>query len=371
MAGAPPPDWAMMSRLMRVDCEPVIEALAITSHIEAGELHAHMRNGMRVVVELRGEKRGLFLDKSDGSGGDTLELVHRILGQPDHRVAYDWGKAFFGVGNNDAVRALAARREVVTGEQRRQVEEKLSFTDRVRRGISRYLGGTGAPSVAWPQPPELAAYLAGRGIQPQNLPGPGALKTLRFSKAQWHRESERDWPAMLAPIIDPRRRKIIAAHLTFLAGERDAWTKAPVKPAKKVTAEYQGGIIPLLRGASGKPLQFAPANEAVLIAEGIENALAAAILLAPDAETGIDPAPRVFAAVSAPNLPHVQMPEHVAEVYLIADHYEPGYANPAVERAYDRAERNWLEAGLAVTRRQPPKGYKDFADALQDLTVKS
>ena len=364
------PDYATMSRLMRADCESVVEAFAISSYQEAGELHAHMQNGMRIVVALRGDKRGLFLDKGDGSGGDTMELVHRILGHEDHRVAFDWGKGFFGVSNSDAARALAARREVVTGQQRKAVEEKLSLAERVRHGISRYLGGFGAPSVAWLHAPELAAYLAGRGIRAQNLPE-GGLKTLRFSRSQWHKESGRDWPAMLAPIIDPLCRKIIAAHATFLAGERDTWRKAPIEPDKKVTTTYKGGVIPLLRGASGKPLQFAPENEAVMIGEGIENALAAAIMLGPDREGGIDPAPRVFAAVSAPNLPHVQMPPHVAEVYLIGDRYQPGYQNPMVERAYDKAERNWLDAGLAVTRRMPPKGYKDFADALQDLTVKS
>ena len=361
--GGPPPDYAMMARLMTHDCESVVEAFAITAYHEGGELHAHMPNGMRIVMAVRGTRRGLWLDKSDNRGGDTLELVHRVLGEPDHRIAFDWGKQFFGIGSHDALQALAARREVIAERQREAAADKLSFVDRVRRGISRYLGGGGAQSVQWPHAPELLAYLLGRGIRPDMLPG-GPPKTLRFSRDQFHKESDRGWPAMLAPIIETATRKIIAAHITYLAGERDAWRKAPVEPVKKVTAPYRGGIIPLLRGASGKPLKFAPDNEAVMIGEGIENALAAAVMLRPGEVGGIDPPPRVFAGVTAGNLPHIQMPPQVAEVYLVCDRWLPGYENPAVERAYQRAEQNWLDAGLSVQRCSPPKGFKDFADAL-------
>lgn len=348
-----------MAMLMAAECESVVEALAISAYHEGGELHAHLRNGARIVMAVRGGRRGVWLDKSDMQGGDTLELVHRVLGQEDHRVAYDWGRRFFGMpGGSEAVRALAERRDVIRARQAKAVEDKQSFTARVRAGLARYLSG----ERAWPHVPEIRAYLAGRGIDWQKLPaGP---RTLRFSRGQYHVESGREWPAMLAPIIDPLCRQIIAAHVTFLAGGGGNWHKAPIAPVKKASARYKGGVIPLLHGASGKPLQFAPDGETVLIAEGIENALAAAIMLAPGEPEGIDPRPRVFAAVSAPNLPHIRLPPQFAEVVMIGDRWEAGYANPAVVRAYDLAERAWLDAGLAVKLQMPPKGFRDFAEAL-------
>lgn len=344
------PDYALMARLMTEDCESVVEALAITVYSQNGELHAQLRDGSHVVVETRGSKRGLFLDKSDGSGGDTLELVHRVLGKDDHRFAYDWGKNFFGIETSEAMRALAERRAVITERQARAVQEKLSFTDRVRRALARYVND----SVAWPHIPQIIDYLAGRGIRAPQLP---AFKTLRFARSEYHKESGREWPAMVAPIICPLQRKVFAVHHTFLE-HADRWRKAPIEPAKKVTATYKGGVIPLWRGGSGKELCHAPEGETLLMGEGIENSLAAALLLP------LEPAPRVFAGVVACNLPHIKLPPSFAEVVLVMDRYAPGYENSAVEKAYDLAERNWVEAGINVTRQLPPVGFKDFAEAL-------
>lgn len=354
MPAAGSPDYAGMKLMLTADCEAVLEAIAITIKHEAGEMHAQLPNGAAIVLALRGAKRGAWFDKSDMSGGDMLELVHRALGKPDHRVAYDWGKRFFGMADSAQ---LAARRAAVMAQQVRARETRLSLTERVRRGLARYLS---SDSLPLPQAPALAAYLAGRGIALDSLPG--VPKTLRFSAAQRHTETGRDWPAMLAPIVDPMRPQVIAAHITFLTeGAAGGWQKAPIRPAKKVSAPYRGCIIPLLRGASGKSLSLAPEGDTVLIAEGIENALAAAIMLLADPVTPLPQAPRVFAAVSAPNLPHIKLPARFAEVILACDN---DGENPAVHRARALAERNWLEAGLAVCWRFPPPQFKDFAAAL-------
>jgi hypothetical protein len=168
---------------------------------------------------------------------------------------------------------------------------------------------------------------------------------------------------MLAPIIDPLApQNIIAVHRTYLEHREGIWRKASVAPVKKVSAPYKGGVIPLLRGGSGKRLSEAPEGESVMIAEGIENALAAAILLGPGEPDGIEPAPRVFAAVSAPNLPHIRLPKQFAEVILICDSY---CERDPVAATYNLAEKNWLAAGLAVSRQMPPIGFKDFAAACE------
>lgn len=346
------PAYSMMKRLLASECEAVVEALAIESKIEAGELHARLTNGASVVVAIRGAKRGIWLDKADLSGGDMLELVHRTLGKEDHRVAYDWGKRFFGLRDTEA---LAARRRVVARRQVTELDVKQDHASRVRSAIARYLSGGSLP---WGCSPQLISYLATRGTDIAALPG--LPKPLRFSPCQRHVETKRDWPAMLAPIVDPLLRQIISVHVTFLTEQGGAWHKAPISPVKKVSAPYKGGVIPLFRGGSGKPLMAAPEGDTALIAEGIENALAAAWMLAPG-RGGIDPAPRVFAAIAAPNLQHVKLPPQFAEVVLICDR-DP-FANRAVAGAYDAAERAWLEAGLAVSRQLPPVGFKDFAAA--------
>jgi hypothetical protein len=332
--------------MLTAECEAVVEALASSVKREGGELHAQFRNGLSAVIAVRGAKRGLWLDKSDMSGGDMLELVHRVLGKDDHRGAYDWGKRFLGLPD-DAGR-LADRRQAVLASQARAAEEKQRQSEQARDAISRYVGF----SQPFGRAPEIGQYLSGRGIPAEMLPA--MPKTLRFGDAEYHVESGRGWPAMLAPIIDPLRPQIIAVHKTFLHCHADAWRKAPVMPAKKVSAPYKGGVIPLLRGASGKPLSLAPEGDVALIAEGIENALAAILLCA------IEPTPRTFAAISAPNLPHIRLPPQFAEVILVCD--QDG-ENQSVCHARDTAERNWLAAGMAVSRVLPPGGCKDFADA--------
>jgi hypothetical protein len=95
----------------------------------------------------------------------------------------------------------------------------------------------------------------------------------------------------------------MAAHCTYLAIAPDGVRKLNRRPAKKVWGRYAGGLIPLTRGASNKPLRDAPDDDGCLIAEGIENALAAAWLR---------PELRAFAGVAVGNLAAIALPEQMA-----------------------------------------------------------
>jgi hypothetical protein len=114
-------------------------------------------------------------------------------------------------------------------------------------------------------------------------------------------------------------------------------------------------VIPLLRGASGKRLRDAPDGDTVLIAEGIENALAAAYLRGDRS--------RVFAAVSANNFPKLRLPAQLAHVVIVRDNDE---ANPGVEKTLKETMDLLTEEGHDVEWRAAPPQFKDMAAFLSN-----
>lgn len=167
---------------------------------------------------------------------------------------------------------------------------------------------------------------------------------------------ERTFPAMVAAITDKAGRTI-ACHRTYLALDgQGKWRKAPVPAAKKVLADYSGGYIPIWKGygpRGGKPaaLHQAEPGQHVFIAEGIEDALSAVLLLGGEE--------RVLASVSLTN--PVELPTTVATVTLIADRDDGPQARAALEaqiarhRAAGRMVRLWFNEW----------GGKDLNDALR------
>jgi hypothetical protein len=138
--------------------------------------------------------------------------------------------------------------------------------------------------------------------------------------------------------------------------DRGIWRKAPIRPAKKVLGTFRGGIIPLLRGATGRPLAEAVDGEAVLVSEGIENAMAAAYLTRAEAM-------RVWAATSVVNLPNVArlLPPQVSRVVIARDN-DPG--NDAVAKVLTETADLLIDRGLTVEFLTAPARYKDVAEWL-------
>jgi putative DNA primase/helicase len=159
---------------------------------------------------------------------------------------------------------------------------------------------------------------------------------LYFVKA-WHRSTRSYYPGLLAPIcIAGDRGEGIGIHRTFLRD--DGQGKANVQPAKMTLGEITSGSIPL----------FEPGPQ-LAIAEGIENALSAAVLFDMPA----------WSAVSAGNMPSVILPPIVREVIIAADRGAVGEAKA------DEAAQRWAAMGLQDRVRLPPAGAGDWNDLLR------
>ena len=181
----------------------------------------------------------------------------------------------------------------------------------------------------------VETYLCARGI---SLAVPSRL---RFYPRLLHRpprmQEDTCWPGMVALVTDVQDRRL-GVHRTFLA--RDGRGKAPVEPAKMMLGPIQGGAVRLV-----------PAAEQLLIAEGIETALAASELW------GGLPA---WAALSAGGIERLVLPDMVRSVVIAADHD----ASMAGEHAALAAEQRWIAEGRAVEVYRP-EVPGDFADVLE------
>jgi phage/plasmid primase-like uncharacterized protein len=144
-------------------------------------------------------------------------------------------------------------------------------------------------------------------------------------------------PCMVALLRDIEGRPV-AVHRTFLAPGGAG--KAKVEPAKMTLGPVRGAAVRLHQ-----------AGDRLVIGEGIESALAAAVLLRMPA----------WAAVSAGNLrDSLALPASVREVVIAADHDTPGL------EAAQAAARRWKAEGRAVRIAKPQREGADFADLLME-----
>jgi putative DNA primase/helicase len=141
-------------------------------------------------------------------------------------------------------------------------------------------------------------YLASRSL------GRVAPPALRFLPALRHRETGHVGPVMLAAVRDVGG-EVRAVHRTWLRG--DGTGKADVEPAKKTLGNPMGCAV-----------RLAPADAALVLAEGIETAIAAGLLFDLPA----------WACLSAGGLVAMTLPTSVRRVLIAADH-DPGGARPA------------------------------------------
>jgi putative DNA primase/helicase len=169
-----------------------------------------------------------------------------------------------------------------------------------------------------------------RGI---TLPLP---RCLRFLPLLQHREYGWPFPCLAAGIQGPDG-SFAGLSMTWLSA--DGSDKAPVEPVRKVFGVLRGGAVRL--GAAG---------ESLVLCEGVETGLsiAQACLELP-----------VWSALSASNLPHVEIPESVRCVIIAADADERG------EQAAQATAEKFLHEGLHVKIAKPAEGASDFNDVRQ------
>ena len=159
---------------------------------------------------------------------------------------------------------------------------------------------------------------------------------LRFMEAAKH-PCGRRLPCMAAVLVDVDGHRT-AVHRTFL--KQDGTGKAPFDPPRMTLGRVRGAAVRLYE-----------ATDSLVVAEGIESALAAAQVLEKPA----------WAAVSAGNLAdNLALPSAIREVIIAADNDKPGL------RSANRAAARWKAEGRTVRLAVPDRAGADFNDVLRD-----
>ncbi len=184
-------------------------------------------------------------------------------------------------------------------------------------------------------------YLIARGVLEawHARPMPEHGEQLRFHPSAPHPAAEGRLPALVALVRRAEDGEPVAVHRTYLAA--DGYSKAALEPQKATLGPVAGGVVMLHRPATAT---------ALLLAEGIETALAASALM--DAPA--------WAAVAAGNLAALPLSALPAtpDVLIAAD------ADPPGQEAAWTASRRWRAEGRRVRVATPDKAGHDFADIL-------
>lgn len=303
---------------------------------------------------------GAWKDHRGIAQGDVIDLVAYLKGWSDgpkkgRREALRFLADVLGLAQLTPQQRSAdnARSRVRVQRAEKQSLEELEVKQRRAfdlwcKGVP--IGGEGA---------ELArAYLRARGIELEALPaGPrGGDRTpgvLRFFAQHRHTESGRDLPCLVAGCWEPTTARLLAIHRTWL--RHDGAGKADVEPNRKVWPDFRGLVIPLWRGDSGLSVSEADGCglcETLVLAEGIETALSAAIAA---------PQFRTWAFISLGNLANVRLPKCIDAVLL---HRENEWSNRAALAAFERGKRALEQQGRPVAEISAFAG-KDLNDTLR------
>lgn len=186
--------------------------------------------------------------------------------------------------------------------------------------------------------PELARYLASRGLAP-DMPD---FLLLRFHPRVHYRHGI-EHPAMLAPLV--LDGKLVAIHCTYL--RQDGSGKADLEPARKVWKPSEG------TNTKGAAIPLYPIRAPGLaftymgVAEGVETALTLRKLR---------PGLPVWATVSAGGMRALKLPQGIAHLLIGADNDDAGLE--AARALGRRAAR----AGIRAVVKIPPSGdFNDYA----------
>ena len=316
---------------------------------EASTKHGGL--GDSLSVNMRGAKAGIWGHFAAGQRGDLIDLIAYLRTGGDKGGAIRWARDYLGFGVAAPGKADAAA--LARAQESAENRKRQSQADMHRKRAWAQSLWLGAPPL---KPGDVVdRYLSSRCIGLLHLGhAPGCLHA---GQSVRHHDDGRDWPAMLAAVIDGEGRHC-ATHRTFLT---EAGVKAPVEPVKQVLGAFGGGYVPLWKGAHSCSLRRLPAGVPVYISEGIEDGLSVA-LLQPDA--------RVIAAVSLGNIAAVALPPQVRDVVLVgqndAETLPNGKPHPAFE-AFGRAVAAHAKAGRTVRVARPPAAFKDFNDWLRAL----
>jgi hypothetical protein len=319
--------------------------------MEGNDLRGLASDGTVIKVCVRGPKRGTVLDTSEiwsrrpgRRGGSLLNLLIAEAGGSMSEGRRE-AEALLGLTNADVIPRSPAERE----ERRRSAQEAAHRRQAEAANLAQRNRALAQREYAQAEPVSgspAEAYLDGRGVP--------AAPMLKFAFVQ-RRGSDAlrglVAPALLAPIRDTRSDEHVATQYIYITERDGGWRKSLDSPAKIVLGRYTGGVIVLSQGAL--------AAKNVLVAEGIEDALTASLLL---------PHHGVLAAICADNLAAVALPPHARVVVLVR---QRDGANAGVRRTRETAIRRWLDEGRRVEVLDPPRGAKDINEAWQTALARA
>jgi putative DNA primase/helicase len=223
----------------------------------------------------------------------------------------------------DIFRELRARRLIGTGGGAPNSQSSPPGRDNdAKRIVARQLWDAAKDARRSP----VVRYFASRDI---TIPPPPSL---RWMPLCWHREAHAYLPAVVAR-VEHIERGFVGCHRTYL------------------TADYHRRDRATLGPISGGAVRLATAAELLMVAEGIETALAAM-------QACCLPA---WAALSTSGLTRLALPATVRTVLILADNDRNG----AGQRAAHAAAQRWVSEGRRVQIVLPPEPGTDFNDVLR------
>lgn len=333
-------EMSELNEMLRPDCETLARELLADVKRRGNQLIGYLPNGGKVSMALAGAKRGLWKnwhapDKTQCGG--PINLVQWALFNGDRNKACIWTRARLRL---DATEQETEEERQRRGRQRAWQERKRTYQaareadQRVRIALDLYQSGRGDAD-------EVHDYLAGRfGFDVL----PYRLRHLRFVPRLTTRVIPTAHAAMLAPIVSLATARQVGVHVTLLEYRTGRWRKAKVPDAKRMLGLPRDAVIPLLAGE----------RDTVMLAEGIENALAAAWLTKGSS--------RVWAAGSASFVATLALPDEVGSVIAVRDNDAP---DSQVAQAWRETEAGWRREGRTVETLRVPDTAKDFAAYLE------
>lgn len=305
---------------------------------------------------VRGSHCGLIKDFASGGRWSALGFTAALWFRGDQVQSIKWARGWLGLDGTDPD-SLQKTRVAVEAAATADDDHDEDAEKTRRRAYARYLEAQ-ADVLGTP----VDAYLRGRAIDLRRLPFP--VKALRFHPHLWNTESQRHWPAMVAPVIGADG-KFLAVHRTWLEVHADGRVaKAPLQKAKKAWGRYAGGTIRLWAGGcdpetgeirKGRPLAKVKPGAWCDITEGIEDGLSVAIAM---------PELRVLVGVALASMASIRLPDAVAGVTLWQQNDAPG--SPA-EAGFARVVENFTNQGKRVRLARPPEGFKDPNEVLKAM----
>ncbi|MFY9351109.1 MAG: toprim domain-containing protein [Sphingobium sp.] len=173
-------------------------------------------------------------------------------------------------------------------------------------------------------------YLRRRSI----ILSPSALRFHRRTPlGQGHRAVFR--PAMLAALHE--RERLVALQRTFLDPDEPRRARDLVNPRRMLGRPGQGAVM------------LAPANDTLGLAEGIETAMSAILLL--DIP--------VWATLGNERLAHIAIPDTITRLILLPDNDRGGRIGAA------KATEVYAMPGRTIETLWPPAGFNDWNDVLR------